>query len=182
MFNIGGGELLVILLLGLLVLGPERLPKAIGQVGRYIAQLRALSSGFQDEIRRAMDPADAPFRPGEEKARARPVDEEVRVVGVDPLPDDEADDEAHDGVIDVTAEDGAAPDENVGDRDAAAATEDIPPDQGPALESGGAAGNDGDGTTAAPRPTPRLDGPAPAAPGSVTSLHGRNDGDARAAG
>ena len=72
MFNIGSGELLVLLLLGLLVLGPERLPKAMGQVGRYVAQMRKLSSGFQDEIKRAMDPHDAPFRPGEERlARQR---------------------------------------------------------------------------------------------------------------
>ncbi len=88
MFNVGGGELFVILLLGLLVLGPERLPKAMGQVGKYVAQLRKMSSGFQDEIRRAMDPDDAPFRPGEERLPAGTVADEVRVVGADPEPDD----------------------------------------------------------------------------------------------
>lgn len=86
MFNVGGGEMVVIFLLALIVLGPERLPKAMGQVGRAVGQLRRMSSGFQDEIRRAMDPDDAPFRPGEEVLHGPPpgVEDEVRVVGADP--------------------------------------------------------------------------------------------------
>lgn len=86
MFNVGGGEMFAIFLLALLILGPERLPKAMGEVGRWVAQLRRMSSGFQDEIRRAMDPDDAPFRPGEEriypKAAPEPPPEidEVKVV------------------------------------------------------------------------------------------------------
>lgn len=82
MFNIGSGEMVVIFLLALLVLGPERLPKAMGQVGRAVAQMRKLSSGFQDEIRRAMDPIEAPFRPGEETLQGPvpAITDEVRVV------------------------------------------------------------------------------------------------------
>lgn len=85
MFNIGGGEMVVIFLLALLVLGPERLPKAMGQVGRAVAQMRRLSGGFQDEIRRAMDPLDAPFRPGEQTLRGPmpSITDEVRVVATD---------------------------------------------------------------------------------------------------
>jgi sec-independent protein translocase protein TatB len=79
MFNIGGGEMIAIFLLALLVLGPERLPKAMGQVGRAVAQMRKLSSGFQDEIRRAMDPIEAPFRPGQETLKPA-ITDEVRVV------------------------------------------------------------------------------------------------------
>lgn len=98
MFNIGGGEMFAILLLALLVLGPERLPKAMGQVGHYVAQLRRMSSGFQEEIKRAMDPGDAPFRPGEERLSGPPgaIDDEVRVVGGEP---------AEDGIIDTSATD-----------------------------------------------------------------------------
>lgn len=85
MFNIGSGEMIVIFLLALLVLGPERLPKAMGQVGRAVAQMRKLSSGFQDEIRRAMDPLEAPFRPGEETLQGPvpAITDEVRVVATD---------------------------------------------------------------------------------------------------
>lgn len=85
MFNIGGGEMIVIFLLALLVLGPERLPKAMGQVGRAVAQMRKLSSGFQDEIRRAMDPIEAPFRPGQETLKPA-ITDEVRVVNSEPEP------------------------------------------------------------------------------------------------
>jgi sec-independent protein translocase protein TatB len=87
MFNIGGGEMIAIFLLALLVLGPERLPKAMGQVGRAVAQMRKLSSGFQDEIRRAMDPIEAPFRPGQETLKPA-ITDEVRVVATaEPEPD-----------------------------------------------------------------------------------------------
>jgi sec-independent protein translocase protein TatB len=92
MFNIGSGEMIVIFLLALLVLGPERLPKAMGQVGRAVAQMRKLSGGFQDEIRRAMDPIEAPFRPGEETLHGPvpAITDEVRVVATaDPEPDPE---------------------------------------------------------------------------------------------
>jgi sec-independent protein translocase protein TatB len=89
MFNVGGGEMLAVLLLALLVLGPERLPKAVGEVGKWVGQLRRMSSGFQDELKKAMDAAnlspddgDTPFAPGEEAHRALPpgIEEEVRVV------------------------------------------------------------------------------------------------------
>lgn len=62
MFNIGGGELLVIALIALIVLGPERLPGAARQIGKTLGELRRLSSGFQAELRDALDaePTDAP--------------------------------------------------------------------------------------------------------------------------
>ncbi|MGH9135825.1 MAG: Sec-independent protein translocase protein TatB [Acidimicrobiales bacterium] len=55
MFNIGGGELLVIMLLALIVLGPQRLPDAARQVGKAMGELRRLSSGFQSELKQALD-------------------------------------------------------------------------------------------------------------------------------
>ena len=62
MFNIGGGELLVILLIALIVLGPQRLPDAARQVGKTMGDLRRLSSGFQNEMKSALDTADDPNR------------------------------------------------------------------------------------------------------------------------
>ncbi|MCU1345200.1 MAG: tatB [Acidimicrobiia bacterium] len=53
-FNVGGQEFLVILLLALLVLGPERLPGAIRTVGRVVGELRRISGGFQNELRDAL--------------------------------------------------------------------------------------------------------------------------------
>jgi len=55
MFNVGGGELLVIMLVALIVLGPQRLPDAARQVGRVMGDLRRISSGFQQELKDAFD-------------------------------------------------------------------------------------------------------------------------------
>lgn len=53
MFNIGGGEFLVIALIALIVLGPQRLPDAARQVGKAMGELRRLSAGFQNELKDA---------------------------------------------------------------------------------------------------------------------------------
>jgi sec-independent protein translocase protein TatB len=49
-----GSELVVILLLALVVLGPEKLPGAIRQVGRIYSELRKISNGFQKEFTAAI--------------------------------------------------------------------------------------------------------------------------------
>lgn len=54
MLNLGTGELLVIFLVALIVLGPNKLPDAARQMGKMAAELRRLSGGFQDEMRAAM--------------------------------------------------------------------------------------------------------------------------------
>jgi Tat protein translocase TatB subunit len=58
MFNIGPGELVAILAVALIVLGPNRLPEAVRTVGRVVGELRRISSGFQDELRHALDDSD----------------------------------------------------------------------------------------------------------------------------
>ncbi len=58
MFNIGGGELLVILLLALIVLGPQKLPGAVRTAGRVMGEVRRVSSGFQQELKTAFDEVD----------------------------------------------------------------------------------------------------------------------------
>ncbi len=55
MFNIGGGEFLIIFLVALVVLGPTKLPEAARQAGKVIGEFRRMSSGFQREIQSAMD-------------------------------------------------------------------------------------------------------------------------------
>ncbi|RMH81669.1 MAG: twin-arginine translocase subunit TatB [Actinomyces sp.] len=75
MLNVGGGELVVILVVALIVLGPTRLPEAARQVGRAVTELRRLSSGFQRELQEALvDPVvEAEAREmGETLKRARP--------------------------------------------------------------------------------------------------------------
>ena len=63
MLNIGPAELLVVLVVALLVLGPAKLPDAARQVGKAIGEMRKLSTGFQAEMRDAMkEPVDG--KPG----------------------------------------------------------------------------------------------------------------------
>src|SRR5688500_11248955 len=54
MGSIGAPEILVILVVALLVLGPDRLPEAARQAGRVLAEVKRMSSGFQAELRDAM--------------------------------------------------------------------------------------------------------------------------------
>ena len=54
MFNIGGGELLVIMLVALLVLGPDKLPGAAKQAGEFLNKLRSMSNDFRQEIKDAV--------------------------------------------------------------------------------------------------------------------------------
>ena len=76
MFNIGGGELLVIGLVALIVLGPQRLPDAARQAGKVLADLRRLSTGFQDELKGAFSDSEVAVgrRDLAEPAGTAPVD------------------------------------------------------------------------------------------------------------
>jgi sec-independent protein translocase protein TatB len=53
--SLGGGEVIVILVLALIVLGPEKLPEAIRKFGNIYGELRRMSHGFQSELRDAFD-------------------------------------------------------------------------------------------------------------------------------
>lgn len=55
MFNLSGSEIVVILLLALIVLGPEKLPEAIRKFGRVYSEVRKISNGFQSEFKNAFD-------------------------------------------------------------------------------------------------------------------------------
>ena len=54
MGNLGGQEILVILLVGLIVLGPTKLPAAIRQAGRFAAETRRVAAGFKREFQEAL--------------------------------------------------------------------------------------------------------------------------------
>jgi sec-independent protein translocase protein TatB len=49
--NLGWGELLMLLLIGLLVFGPEQLPKIAGDLGRMIRQLRRMATDVSSDLR-----------------------------------------------------------------------------------------------------------------------------------
>lgn len=53
--SLGPAEILVILVVALIVLGPERLPKAARQIGKAVAEVKHWSGGIQDEVRSAFN-------------------------------------------------------------------------------------------------------------------------------
>jgi Tat protein translocase TatB subunit len=61
MGNVGGGEVLVILLVALVFLGPERLPDVARQLGKAMGEVRKLRDGFEREIHDALKPAPQPL-------------------------------------------------------------------------------------------------------------------------
>lgn len=54
-FNISGSEVVLILLLALVVLGPEKLPEALRRFGRVYGEVKRISTGFQSEFRDAFE-------------------------------------------------------------------------------------------------------------------------------
>ena len=55
MFNFQGSEIVIILLLALVVLGPEKLPEAMRKAGQMYGELKKMSSSFQSEFRSVID-------------------------------------------------------------------------------------------------------------------------------
>jgi sec-independent protein translocase protein TatB len=50
MFDIGFSEILVIFVLALVVLGPEKLPRVAAQVGRWIGRARGMARQFREQL------------------------------------------------------------------------------------------------------------------------------------
>ena len=50
MFDIGAAELLVIVIVAILVIGPKDMPKAMRHAGRWIGKLRRMSAHFRSGI------------------------------------------------------------------------------------------------------------------------------------
>ena len=55
MFNIGGGEILVILVVALIFLGPSKLPEIARTLGKTTQTLRRISESFRSELSSAVD-------------------------------------------------------------------------------------------------------------------------------
>jgi sec-independent protein translocase protein TatB len=54
--SVGWGEILVLVVAGLFILGPERLPSAAAWVGKTMRQVREYASGARDQLRRELGP------------------------------------------------------------------------------------------------------------------------------
>lgn len=71
--NISGGEMIVILIVALVVLGPERLPEMARSAGKMLHKVRTMTEGLQSEVKDVMDdPSMQPIKElGELAARPR---------------------------------------------------------------------------------------------------------------
>jgi sec-independent protein translocase protein TatB len=54
-FGIGGNELIVILLLAAIVLGPERLVRSAREIGKFIRSVKNYFSALTDELKAELD-------------------------------------------------------------------------------------------------------------------------------
>ena len=50
MFDIGIGEIVIVAIIGLLVFGPERLPRAAADAAKWLKQIRTMASGARQDL------------------------------------------------------------------------------------------------------------------------------------
>ena len=55
MFNLSGSEIFFLLLIGLVVLGPEKLPDAMRKAGRLYQEVRKITGGLQSDIKATLE-------------------------------------------------------------------------------------------------------------------------------
>lgn len=55
MFGIGGQELVLLMIIGLIVLGPERLPRIANQIGGWLGQARRMTRVMKRQLEEELD-------------------------------------------------------------------------------------------------------------------------------
>jgi sec-independent protein translocase protein TatB len=70
MFEVGFWELALIFVLGLIVLGPEKLPKVAAQLGRYAGQARRMARTLTAQIRDEIEAEERRIMASESKPAA----------------------------------------------------------------------------------------------------------------
>ena len=55
MFDIGPGELVLVAIIGLLVLGPQRLPKVAAEIGKWVGRARRTASQLRRQLEREIE-------------------------------------------------------------------------------------------------------------------------------
>jgi sec-independent protein translocase protein TatB len=56
MFNIGGGEILALLVIGMILIGPDRLPHMAADAAKLLIKLRNLAQNVTNEIKENLGP------------------------------------------------------------------------------------------------------------------------------
>src|SRR5215470_7448344 len=58
MFDVGFGELVLLFVIGLLVLGPQRLPKVAAEIGKWVGRARRTATQLRRQLEREIELAD----------------------------------------------------------------------------------------------------------------------------
>ena len=61
--DVGGPEILIILLVALLLFGSQRLPELARNLGKSIREFKKATSGLEEELKRAIEAPPSPMRP-----------------------------------------------------------------------------------------------------------------------
>ncbi len=62
MFNLSGSELIFLVIIALVVLGPDKLPEAMRKAGKLYNDFKKMTGGFQDEMRNVLEEPLREFR------------------------------------------------------------------------------------------------------------------------
>lgn len=117
MFDVGFWELVVLFGLGLMILGPERLPKVASQLGRWAGQARRMARNLTSQIKSEIEPVQSSMKSMDETLHKdfsgmRPEfgeDERGSTPGVRPEFGDKTDDTGTAGETSDAATDNGAP-------------------------------------------------------------------------
>ena len=100
MSGVGLSELIILFLIGLIVLGPERLPRVANQIGNWIGQARRMTRVMKRQLEDELDLENTPdIKPSQATASPSTQDKSPADPESVHLPANEADDEyspAHD--------------------------------------------------------------------------------------
>jgi len=64
-FDIGGGEIIALAILGLILVGPERLPKLASDAARLVRRLQLMSQAATKELRENLGPGFENLQPAD---------------------------------------------------------------------------------------------------------------------
>jgi sec-independent protein translocase protein TatB len=94
MFDVSFPELVLVAIIGLLVLGPQRLPKVVAEIGKWVGRARRTATQLRRQLEREIELSDIqppPPRPPPPKPTAAPAAPPPDAAGSEPPPDEPTD-------------------------------------------------------------------------------------------
>jgi len=122
MFDVGFWELIILFGLGLVILGPERLPKVAMQVGNWVGQARRMARSMTSQLRDELD-INKPYVPPNSTYN-RPGMDDLKPKSAAGSETTEADNTIHSGFDDSDPEDSNQNDDDDRDHSDAGADDD----------------------------------------------------------